>query len=235
MSILDRALRLGEGKQFRQYAKRVDQINAWEPELELLDDDELREQFADACASAPRSGESLDDLLPETFALVREVGRRTHEHAPLRRADDRRHGPARRRDRRDAHRRGQDADRARSPSSLNALRGEGVHVVTVNDYLARRDADWMRPDLRGPRPHRSACCRTCSPTRRSAPPTRPTSRTARTPSSASTTCATTWPRRWRRRSSTAAASARTAARSRCTTSRSSTRSTTSSSTRRARR
>ena len=44
MTILDRALRLGEGKQFKQYAKRVDRINAWEPELELLDDAELREQ-----------------------------------------------------------------------------------------------------------------------------------------------------------------------------------------------
>ena len=51
MSILDRALRMGEAKQFKQYAKRVERINAWEPELELLDDDELREQ-ADAPARA---------------------------------------------------------------------------------------------------------------------------------------------------------------------------------------
>ena len=75
---------------------------------------------------------------------------------------------------------------------LNALAGEGVHVVTVNDYLARRDAEWMsRSTTCSASP--SACCRTCSPTRRSAPPTRPTSPTAPTPSSASTTCATTWP------------------------------------------
>ncbi len=46
MSILDRALRMGEAKQFKAYAKRVERINAWEPELELLEDDELREQFA---------------------------------------------------------------------------------------------------------------------------------------------------------------------------------------------
>ena len=71
MTILDRALRLGEGKQFKQYAKRVDRINSWEPELELLDDAELRQQ-ADSLRERARGGESLDDLLPETFALVRE-------------------------------------------------------------------------------------------------------------------------------------------------------------------
>src|ERR687894_1312577 len=76
MSILDRALRLGEARQFKQYAKRVDRINAWEPELELLEDDELRAQ-AGALRERARNGEPLDDLLPETFALVREMGRRT--------------------------------------------------------------------------------------------------------------------------------------------------------------
>jgi len=75
MTILDRALRLGEAKQFKQYAKRVDRINSWEPELELLEDDELRQQ-ADGLRERARNGESLDDLLPETFALVREVSRR---------------------------------------------------------------------------------------------------------------------------------------------------------------
>src|SRR4051812_31714165 len=75
MSLLDRALRMGEARQFKQYAKRVDRINAWEPELELLDEDELREQ-ATALRERARDGESPDDLLPETFALVREVGRR---------------------------------------------------------------------------------------------------------------------------------------------------------------
>src|SRR5919106_3436277 len=76
MTILDRALRLGEAKQFKQYAKRVDRINAWEPELELLDDNELREH-TDALRERARDGEPLDDLLPETFAIVREAGRRT--------------------------------------------------------------------------------------------------------------------------------------------------------------
>src|SRR5687767_7020041 len=76
MTILDRALRLGEGKQFKSYAKRVERINAWEPELELLDDDELKAQAA-ALRERARNGEELDDLLPETFAIVREASRRT--------------------------------------------------------------------------------------------------------------------------------------------------------------
>ena len=75
MTILDRALRMGEAKQFKRYAKRVDAINAWEPELELLDDEELRAQ-ADQLRERARNGESLDDLLQETFAVVREVSRR---------------------------------------------------------------------------------------------------------------------------------------------------------------
>src|SRR4051812_26906423 len=77
MSILERALRMGEAKQFKAYAKRVERINAWEPELELLEDDELREQFAALIPRVREEGEELDEVLPETFALVREVGRRT--------------------------------------------------------------------------------------------------------------------------------------------------------------
>src|SRR5919109_4216865 len=76
MSILDRALRMGEARQFKQYAKRVDRINAWEPELELLDDGELRAN-AGSLRERARDGEPLEELLPETFALVREVSKRT--------------------------------------------------------------------------------------------------------------------------------------------------------------
>ena len=110
------------------------------------------------------------------------------------------------------------------PAYLNALAGKGVHLVTTNDYLARRDASWMGQvhqflgldgRRRAPRDRRPGA---------EAPGVRaPTSRTARTTSSASTTCATTWPARPRSRASAA------------TSSRSSTRSTRSSSTRRARR
>jgi len=77
MSILERALRLGEAKQFKAYSKRVERINQWEPELELLEDEELREQFAALRARVQEGELSLDDALPESFALTREIGRRT--------------------------------------------------------------------------------------------------------------------------------------------------------------
>ncbi len=143
MTILDRALRLGEAKQFKQYAKRVDRINSWEPELELLDDDELRQQ-ADGLRERARNGESLDELLPETFALVREVSRR---QMGMRHFDVQMIGGM-------VLHSGAIAEMKTGEGKtltgtlavvLNALAGEGVHVVTVNDYLARRDAEWMTP------------------------------------------------------------------------------------------
>src|SRR5688500_4173690 len=143
MSILDRALRLGEGKQFKQYAKRVDRINAWEPELELLDDAELRAQ-ADALRERARDGEPLDDLLPETFAVVRETSRRT---MAMRHFDVQLIGGMVLHDGQIAEMRTGEGKTLTGTLAvvLNALPNKGVHVVTVNDYLARRDADWMRP------------------------------------------------------------------------------------------
>src|SRR3712207_7255902 len=143
MSILDRALRLGEGRQFKQYAKRVDRINAWEPELELLDDAELRAQ-ADGLRERARNGEPLEDLLPETFAVVRETSRRT---MGMRHFDVQLIGGM-------VLHAGSIAEMKTGEGktltgtlavALNAMAGRGVHVVTVNDYLARRDADWMMP------------------------------------------------------------------------------------------
>src|SRR5215218_5761230 len=143
MSILDRALRLGEGKQFKQYAKRVERINAWEPELELLEDDELRAQ-ADSLRERARNGESLDELLPETFAVVRETSRRT---LGMRHFDVQLIGGM-------VLHAGSIAEMRTGEGktltgtlavALNALAGNGVHLVTVNDYLARRDAAWMSP------------------------------------------------------------------------------------------
>jgi preprotein translocase subunit SecA len=143
MTILDRALRMGEAKQFKRYAKRVEAINAWEPELELLDDEELREQ-ADRLRERARDGESLDDLLEETFAVVREVSRR---RMGMRHFDVQMiggmvlHGGA------IAEMRTGEGKTLTGTLAvaLNALSGKGVHVVTVNDYLARRDAEWMKP------------------------------------------------------------------------------------------
>jgi preprotein translocase subunit SecA len=147
MSILDRALRLGEAKQFRSYAKRVDRINAWEPELELLEDDELREH-ADALRERARDGESLEDLLSETFALVREVGKR---RMSMRHFDVQLIGGMVLHDGQIAEMRTGEGKTLTATLAvvLNALAGRGVHVVTVNDYLARRDADWMRPIYEG--------------------------------------------------------------------------------------
>src|SRR3954471_2031996 len=77
MSILERALRLGEAKQFKAYSKRVERINQWESELELLEDEELREQFAELRERVQSGEADLDEVLAESFALTREVGRRT--------------------------------------------------------------------------------------------------------------------------------------------------------------
>src|SRR4051812_39241955 len=143
MSILERALRLGEAKQFKAYAKRVDRINAWEAELELLEDDELRGHLR-ALRERARQGESLDDLLPETFALVREVGRRRMN---MRHFDVQLIGGMVLHDGAIAEMRTGEGKTLTATLAvvLNALPGKGVHLVTVNDYLARRDADWMRP------------------------------------------------------------------------------------------
>jgi preprotein translocase subunit SecA len=147
MSLLDRALRMGEARQFKQYAKRVDRINAWEAELELLEDDELREQ-ADALRERAREGESLDELLSETFALVREVGKR---RLNMRHFDVQLIGGMVLHDGTIAEMRTGEGKTLTATLAvvLNALAGKGVHVVTVNDYLARRDAEWMRPIYEG--------------------------------------------------------------------------------------
>jgi len=147
MSILDRALRMGEGRQFKSYAKRVDRINQWEPELELLEDAELLEQ-ADALRERARGGESLEDLLPETFALVREVGKR---RMGMRHFDVQLIGGMVLHDGTIAEMRTGEGKTLTATLAvvLNAMAGRGVHLVTVNDYLARRDADWMRPIYEG--------------------------------------------------------------------------------------
>src|ERR687897_3369184 len=143
MSILDRALRMGEGKQFKQYEKRVGRINQWEPELELLDDDELR-GHTDALRERARNGEPLEDLLPETFAVVRETSRRT---MGMRHFDVQMIGGMVLHSGAIAEMKTGECKTLTGTLAvvLNALSGKGVHVVTVNDYLARRDAEWMKP------------------------------------------------------------------------------------------
>jgi preprotein translocase subunit SecA len=143
MSILDRALRMGEAKKFKGYEQRVGRINAYEAELEHYTDAELREA-ADELRERARGGESLDDLLYETFALVREAGKRS---LGMRHFDVQLIGGMVLHDGSIAEMKTGEGKTltATLPVVLNSLAGRGVHVVTVNDYLARRDALWMKP------------------------------------------------------------------------------------------
>ena len=139
--IVDRIMRAGEGKILRDLSKVVDQVNAFEPAISPLSDESLRAKTAEF-KSRFASGESLDDLLPEAFAVIREAAKRT---LGQRHYDVQIMGGA-------ALHRGNIAEMrtgegktlvATLPSYLNALAGRGVHVVTVNDYLAERDSEWM--------------------------------------------------------------------------------------------
>src|SRR4051794_133855 len=76
MSLLQRAPHVGEGKKIKSYEKRVARISAFEPELELESDEELRARM-DSLREQARNGKALDDLLPESFAVTREAGKRT--------------------------------------------------------------------------------------------------------------------------------------------------------------
>ncbi len=176
MSILDRALNIGEAKKFKQYEKRVALIGAYEAELELESDTELRERM-DVLRERAAEGESLDDLLPECFAIVREAGKRT---MGMRHFDVQLIGAMALHEGCIAEMKTgegktltatlavvlnslavRDGQSAASTSESGAENGsvvgsengsgpaaperKGVHVVTVNDYLARRDAAWMSP------------------------------------------------------------------------------------------
>src|SRR5215216_1748333 len=147
MGLLDRALNIGESKQFREYEKRVSSINGYEPELELESDEELRERIA-ALRERAQNGEPLDDLLDETFAIVREAGRRT---MGMRHFDVQLIGGMVLHGGNIAEMKTGEGKTLTATLAvcLNALAGKGVHLVTVNDYLARRDAEWMSPIYNG--------------------------------------------------------------------------------------
>jgi preprotein translocase subunit SecA len=139
--IVDRIMRAGEGKILRELSKVVDQVNAFEPSISALSDEALRAKTTEF-KSRLAADSTLDDLLPEAFAVVREAAKRT---LGQRHYDVQIMGGA-------ALHRGNIAEMrtgegktlvATLPSYLNALAGRGVHVVTVNDYLAERDSEWM--------------------------------------------------------------------------------------------
>jgi preprotein translocase subunit SecA len=143
MDLVTKALRAGEGRKFKAYQKRAEAINRFEPEMEALSDSELREE-ADALRQRARDGEALDDLLPEAFALTREASRRT---TGQRHYDVQMIGGMVLHDGAIAEMRTGEGKTltATLPVFLNTLAGASVHVVTVNDYLARRDAEWLKP------------------------------------------------------------------------------------------
>jgi len=140
-ALFDKLLRAGEGKILRTLTGIMKQVNAIESEFEQLSDDELRaltEEFKERYAN----GETLDDLLPEAFATVREAAKRT---LGQRHFDVQIMGGA-------ALHKGYIAEMktgegktlvATLPAYLNAIAGKGVHIVTVNDYLADYQSEWM--------------------------------------------------------------------------------------------
>ena len=128
-------------RKLKKYKPYVTEINLLEEEIQALSDDQLANKTVEF-KSRLEKGETLDDLLPEAFAVVRETGRRV---LGLRHFDVQLLGGT-------ILHQGQIAEMktgegktlvATLPAYLNALTGKGVHVVTVNDYLARRDAEWM--------------------------------------------------------------------------------------------
>ena len=127
----------------RQYSKSVSQINSLESELETLSDEQLAAKTEEFRGRFEK-GETLDDLLPEAFAVAREAARRTLGLRPF---DVQLIGGMVLHQGNIAEMRTGEGKTlvATLPTYLNTLGGEGVHIVTVNEYLAQRDADWMRP------------------------------------------------------------------------------------------
>ncbi|GAB2890656.1 preprotein translocase subunit SecA [Uliginosibacterium flavum] len=125
----------------RQYMQKVRAINALEPQIQALSDEQLLGKTAEFKARLAQ-GEALDALLPEAFAVVREAGVRVHG---MRHFDMQMVGGMVLHNGKIAEMRTGEGKTltATLPVYLNALTGKGVHVVTVNDYLARRDAEWM--------------------------------------------------------------------------------------------
>ncbi len=140
-NLFDKFLRAGEGKKLKQLQEQVDSVSAFEDGMQALSDNQLRAkttEFRERLAA----GETLDDLMPEVFAAVREASRRV---TGMRHFDVQVMGGIVLHQGRIAEMKTGEGKTlvATLPVYLNALGGEQVHVVTVNDYLARRDAEWM--------------------------------------------------------------------------------------------
>ena len=140
-AVLDKISNMGEGRKLKHLESLAKLVNTFEPEVEDLTDDELRAKTP-ALRQRVDNGESLDDLLPEAFAVVREASKRVNGQ---RHFDVQLMGGG-------ALHQGNIAEMKTGegktlvstlPGYLNSLGGKGVHLVTVNDYLAKRDSEWM--------------------------------------------------------------------------------------------
>ncbi|GKT11690.1 MAG: preprotein translocase subunit SecA [Thiomicrorhabdus sp.] len=128
-------------RMLKQYHKTVQKINEFEPAFEKLSDEQIQQKTVEFKA-ALESGRSVEELLPEAFAVVREAGKRVYgmRHYDVQMIG----GMALNEGRISEMRTGEGKTLvATLPVYLNALTGEGVHVITVNDYLAKRDSEWM--------------------------------------------------------------------------------------------
>ncbi len=125
----------------KRYYKIVDKINGLEPQFEKMTEEELRAQ-TDKFRERYANGESLDDMLPEAFATVREASKRT---MGMRHFDVQLIGAMALHEGHIAEMKTGEGKTLVSTLAgyLNAIAGKGVHVVTVNDYLAKRDSEWM--------------------------------------------------------------------------------------------
>jgi preprotein translocase subunit SecA len=141
LPLLDKLSNLGEGRRVKALQDLARLVGTYEPEMEDLTDDELR-ALTPGFRQRVENGESLDDLLPEAFAAVREAARRTigqrHFDVQLMGGVTLHQGNI------SEMKTGEGKTLVSTlPGYLNALEGRGVHVVTVNDYLAKRDSEWM--------------------------------------------------------------------------------------------
>ena len=141
--LINKVLRFGEGRGMKDRIKRVERINALEPAMQDLSDAQIRER-ADDIRARLADGVQLDDVLDETFALVREASWRA---MGMRHYDVQLIGAMVLNEGRIAEMKTGEGKTltATAAVALNALTGKGVHLVTVNDYLASRDAAWMTP------------------------------------------------------------------------------------------
>ena len=147
LQFLTRLLGSRNDRIIRSFAPAVRAALSFEPKLETLSDEALRAK-TDEFKERLKKGETLDDLLPEAFAVVREAGKRWMK---MRHFDVQLIGGITLHQGKIAEMRTGEGKTlvATLPAYLNALTGEGVHIVTVNEYLAQRDADWMSPLYKG--------------------------------------------------------------------------------------